>query len=227
MYDVNKIRLDFPIFKQKIQGKNNAFLDTAASAQKPQIVLDKMMNIYQKSYANVHRGFYHLSEDITSKYEDARHTVHKFLNSSESAEVVFTRNATESINLVASTWGLHNLKKSHEVLISEAEHHANMVPWQALSERIGFKLKYFELDSNGAFNMEKFEKKLTSKTKLVTFTAMSNVLGTILPVKKIIKKAHEVGALTLVDACQYIVHHPVDVQDWNCDFLAFSGHKLS
>ncbi|MDR1026206.1 MAG: SufS family cysteine desulfurase [Lactobacillus sp.] len=225
MYDVYKIRKDFPIFNEKINEHDNCFLDTAASAQKPQRVLDKLISVYQSQYANVHRGSYTLSENITAMYEAARHTVQHFLNASTAAEIVFTRNATESINLVAATWGRENLKKGDEVLISEAEHHANMVPWQALSEQLGFTLKYFALNNDGSFSEEAFLKQLSPKTKLVSFTAMSNVLGTVFPVKKIVTHAHEVGALAFVDACQYIVHHHVDVHDWDCDFLAFSGHK--
>ena len=226
MFDITQIRADFPIFQQPVNGKRNAFLDTAASAQKPQIVLDKMRDVYLKHYANVHRGSYQLSDEITALYEDARQTVQAFISAAQAEEVIFTRNATEAINLVAATWGAANLKKNDEVLISEAEHHANMVPWQALSQKIGFKLKYFELDADGSFNMEKFEQGLSPKTKLVAVTAMSNVLGTIFPIREIGQKAHKTGALVLVDAAQYVVHHRVDVQDWNCDFLAFSGHKL-
>ncbi|MDD4556426.1 MAG: SufS family cysteine desulfurase [Alphaproteobacteria bacterium] len=225
MFDTQKVRLDFPIFSQRINGKENCFLDTAASAQKPLIVLEAMKKAYLETYANVHRGAYFLSEETTSKYEEARKTVQTFVNAASSKEIIFTRNATESINLVASTWGKRFLKANDEVLISEAEHHANLVPWQALRDEVGFTLKIFKIADNGDFSEEAFLKHLTPKTKLVAVTAMSNVLGTIFPIQKICKKAHQVGAKVLVDACQFAVHHQIDVQKLDCDFLAFSGHK--
>ena len=225
MYDVNKIRRDFPILSEKINSKRNCFLDTAASAQKPACVIQKMNQIYEKTYANVHRGAYHLSEIITSEYENARKIVHSFINSKSASEVIFTRNATESINLVASTWGRKNLEKGDEVLISEAEHHANIVPWQVLRGELGITLKVFSLNEDGGFNFESFSKELSSKTKLVSVTAQSNVLGTIYPIKDVILAAHNHGAKVLIDACQYAVHHKLDVQELDCDFLVFSAHK--
>ena len=166
-----------------------------------------------------------LSEQITWDYEEARKTVQKFLNAASHKEIVFTRNATEAINLVAATWGRKNLKPGDEVLISEAEHHANLVPWQMLRDELGCTLKIFKIGDDGSFIWEEFEKQLNPKTKLVAVTAMSNVLGTIFPIKEMAKAAHNAGALILADACQYAVHHPIDVQDMDCDFLAFSGHK--
>ncbi len=225
MYDVEKIRKDFPIFDVLVNGKRNTFLDSGASAQKPRCVIDKMMSIYSNEYANVHRGSYFLSEEITSAYEQARQTVQKFLNASQASEIVFTRNATEAINLVVSTWGRKFLTKIDEVIITEAEHHANLVPWQALRDEIGFELKICKIKDDGSFDWDDFCKLLNGKTKLVSISGMSNVLGTIFPIKDIIASSHRVGAKVLVDACQLAVHQKIDVQDLDCDFLAFSGHK--
>ncbi len=225
MYNVEKIRKDFPIFDIKVNNKPNTFLDSGASAQKPKCVIDAMVDVYSKEYANVHRGSYLLSEEITYKYEQARKTVQKFLNSAKADEIVFTRNATEAINLVASTWGKKFLSKIDEVIITELEHHANLVPWQVLRDEIGFELKICKINDDGSFDIDEFKSLLSGKTKLVAISGMSNVLGTILPLKKIISASHKVGAKVLVDACQLAVHQKVDVQDLDCDFLAFSGHK--
>ncbi len=225
MYDVYEIRKDFPILSLEMEGHRNAFLDSAASAQKPQVVLDMMKCVYSHEYANVNRGNYYLSEMITEDYEGAREIVRGFINAKSAKEIVFTRNATESINLVAASWGRKFLKPGDEVLVTEAEHHANLVPWQILRDEIGFTLKVIKIGDDGSFIWDEFQKLLTPKTKLVAVTGMSNVLGTILPVKEICAKAHEFGAKVLVDACQLIVHKKVDVQDMDCDFLAFSGHK--
>lgn len=224
MYDVYEVRKDFPILSETINGKPNTFLDTAASAQKPRQVIEKMNEVYFGQYANVHRGSYYLSEQATEEYENARRIVAKFINAEEK-EIIFTRNATESINLVAACWGRKNLKPGDEVLISEAEHHANLVPWQMLRDEIGFTLKIFKMGDDGSYLEEEFINNLTDKTKLVSVTGMSNILGTVLPVKDMAKKAHEKGALFMVDACQMIVHQKVDVKDLDCDLLAFSGHK--
>lgn len=225
MYNVEKIRKDFPIFDIKVNNKPNTFLDSGASAQKPQCVIDCMMDIYLKEYANVHRGSYFLSEEITYKYEQARKTVQKFLNAAKADEIVFTRNATEAINLVASTWGKKFLSKIDEVIITELEHHANLVPWQVLRDEIGFELKICKINDDGSFDFDEFKNMLSGKTKLVAISGMSNVLGTILPLKRIVSASHKVGAKVLVDACQLAVHQKIDVQDMDCDFLAFSGHK--
>lgn len=225
MFDVNAIRKDFPILSESVNGKNNTFLDSGASAQKPQCVIDKMMQVYQKSYANVHRGSYLLSEEITSAYENARQIVKNFINAERAEDIVFTRNATEAINLVAFTWGRKFLTKIDEVIITEAEHHANLVPWQVLRDEIGFELKICRVNDDGSFDWDDFCHKLSGKTKLVAITGLSNVLGTIFPLKEIIASAHRIGAKVLVDACQYAVHQKTDVQDLDCDFLAFSGHK--
>ena len=225
MYDVNEIRKDFPVLQELVNGKPNTFLDSGASAQKPRCVISRMSDIYTREYSNVHRGSYLLSEQITWDYEAARRTVRKFLNAKSEKEIVFTRNATESINLVAAAWGRKNLKKGDEVLISEAEHHANLVPWQMLRDELGFSLKIFKIADDGSYVWEEFAENLTANTKLVAVTAMSNVLGTVFPIKKMAAAAHRHGALLLADACQFAVHHKVDVQDLDCDFLAFSGHK--
>ncbi len=225
MFDVYEIRKQFPVLARLINGKPNTFLDTGASAQKPQCVIDKMLKVYSHDYANVHRGSYLLSEEITEEYEKARRTVQKFINAKSDKEIVFTRNATEGINLVAAAWGRKFLQKGDEVLISEAEHHANLIPWQQVRDETGCTLKIFKIADDGSFVWDEFAKLLSEKTKLVAVTAMSNVLGTIFPIKKMVQAAHNVGALFLTDACQFAVHHQIDVQDMDCDFLAFSGHK--
>lgn len=225
MFDVYEIRKQFPVLTRLINGKPNTFLDTGASAQKPQCVIDKMLKVYSEDYANVHRGSYLLSEEITLEYEKAREIVQKFINAKSDKEIVFTRNATESINLVAAAWGRKFLKKGDEILISEAEHHANLIPWQQVRDETGCTLKIFKIADDGSFVWDEYAKLLSEKTKLVAVTAMSNVLGTIFPIKKMAQAAHKVGALILTDACQFAVHHQIDVQDMDCDFLAFSGHK--
>lgn len=225
MYDVEKIKKDFPIFRQRLNGRPVVFLDTAASAQKPLCVLDKMRAVYETAYANAHRGSYAFAEQITTEFEAARQTVQKFINAASAREIVFTRNATESINLVASSWGEQNLCAGDEVLISQAEHHANLVPWQNICAKTGAKLVVFPIADDGSYLKDEFEKHLTEHTKLVAVTAMSNVLGTVFPIKEMAERAHRFGAKILADACQYAVHNIIDVQDWNCDFLAFSGHK--
>ena len=225
MYDIEQIRRDFPILSVSINGHPNTFLDTAASAQKPQCVIDAISQTYAKSYANVHRGAYYLSEEMTIKYEQARAKVRKFLNAASEHEIVFTRNATEALNLVAYSWGRKFLKPGDEVLISQAEHHANLIPWQILRDEIGIKLQIFKIADDGSYVADEFLGLLSEKTKLVSVTAMSNVLGTVFPIADMVKAAHRVGALFMVDACQYAAHRKIDVQNWDCDFLAFSGHK--
>lgn len=225
MYDVYTIRKDFPILSQTVNGKPNIFLDSAASAQKPLCVIDRLRRIYLEEYANVHRGLYYLSEKCTGDYENARKIVQKFLNARSNREIVFTRNATESINLVAACWGRKFLKPGDEILISEAEHHANLVPWQQMRDETGCSLKIFKIADDGSYLEEEYLKLLSEKTKLVAVTGMSNVLGTVFPVKKMAAQAHAHGALFLLDACQYVVHQKVDVRELDCDFLAFSGHK--
>ncbi len=225
MYNIDEIRKDFPILNIQINGKPNTFLDTAASAQKPQCVIDTLVRIYSGTYANVHRGSYQLSEQMTSQYEQAREVVKQFINASSSHEIIYTRNATEALNLIAYSWGRKFLHAGDEILISEAEHHANLIPWQILRDELGIKLRIFKIANDGSYIEEEYLKLLNEKTKLVSVTAMSNVLGTVFPIKKMVAQAHKVGALFAVDACQYAVHRKIDVSDWDCDFLAFSGHK--
>ena len=212
---------DFPIFSNN---PDLIYLDTAASAQKPQVVLDKMMEIMTTYYANVHRGTYPISEKITTSFEQARQTVADFIRA-RAKDIIFVRGATEGINLVAQTFG-RTLNKGDEVLISEAEHHANLVPWQLLVRQKGIVLKYIHVDEAGLLDMDDFKSKLSEKTKLVSVTHMSNVLGSTFPVKEISRLAHEQGAKVLIDGCQAIAHLPVDVADIGCDFYAFSGHKI-
>ena len=226
MYDVEDLRKDFPILNRMQKGKKLVYLDTAATAQKPNCVIDKICEIYRTSYANVHRGDYVLAEQVTQDYEDARECVRQFVRADKTSEIVFTRNATEAINLVAASWGQTNLKSGDEILISEAEHHANLVPWQIVAEKTGAVLRIFKINDDGSYNKEAYESALSEKVKLVAVTAMSNVLGTVFPIKDIISSAHQIGAKVLVDACQFCVHEKTDVRDLNCDFLAFSGHKL-
>lgn len=225
MYDVYKIRQDFPVLAQKINGKPNTFLDSAASAQKPQCVIDTITRLYSTCYANVHRGAYYLSEHMTLEYENARKIVQNFINAADNREIIFTRNATESINLVAACWGRKFLKPGDEILISQAEHHANLIPWQMIAAETGAVLKIFKIGDDGGYLEEEYLKLLGPQTKIVAVTAMSNVLGTIFPVRKMAEQAHKAGAVILVDACQAIVHQALDVQAMDCDFLAFSGHK--
>lgn len=225
MYDVYKIRQDFPILQKLIDGKPNIYLDSAASAQKPKVVINLMNRILKNEYANVHRGTYALSDKITDEYEKARIIVQKFLNARSAQEIVFTRNATEAINLVAYSWAMENLHQGDEILISEAEHHANLIPWQIVCQKKGCVLRVFKIGDDGAYLPHEFTKSLSDKVKLVAVTAMSNVLGTIFPIKTITAEAHKIGAKVLIDACQAAVHQKIDVQDIDCDFLAFSGHK--
>ena len=225
MYDVYKIRQDFPILQKLIDGKPNIYLDSAASAQKPKAVINIMNRILKNEYANVHRGTYALSDKITDEYEKARIIVQKFLNARSAQEIVFTRNATEAINLVAYSWAMENLHQGDEILISEAEHHANLIPWQIVCQKKGCVLRVFKIGDDGAYLPHEFTKSLSDKVKLVAVTAMSNVLGTIFPIKTITAEAHKIGAKVLIDACQAAVHQKIDVQDIDCDFLAFSGHK--
>ena len=226
MFDAHEIRKDFPALMNEIEGKRNTYLDTAASAQKPTVVLEKIINTYKNEYANVHRGSYWLSEKATENYEHARKVIAQFIHANNSNEIIFTRSATEGINLVAATYGAQNLKKGDEVLLSTAEHHANLVTWQQWCLKTGATLKYFDVAENGEFVWENFVNALSEKTKIVAVTAMSNVLGTIFPIKKICEEAHKYGAKVLIDACQFAVHKKIDVSDFDCDFLAFSGHKI-
>ncbi|MGN1079243.1 MAG: cysteine desulfurase [Alphaproteobacteria bacterium] len=225
-FDVEKIRSDFPALSLTVHGKPLIFLDSAASAQKPLCVLEAMRAQYLNEYANVHRGMYELSEKATLNFEQARQKVRRFINAANDKEIIFTRGATDSINLVAYTWGAANLKAGDEIILSQAEHHSNIVPWQILQERIGFQIKVVPVDDKGDFIFEEYLKLLSGKTKLVSVTHVSNVLGTVFPVREIIRAAHAAGAVVLIDGCQAATHMPVDVRDLECDFYVFSGHKL-
>lgn len=225
-FDVEQIRADFPALSLTVHGKPLVFLDSAASAQKPLRVIDEMKRLYLNEYANVHRGVYELSEKATVNFENARKKVQHFINAASDVEIVFTRGATDSINLVAYTWGAANLRAGDEIILSQAEHHSNIVPWQILQSRIGFKINVAPVDDNGDFDFDAYLKLLNEKTKLVSVAHVSNVLGTIFPVKEISAAAHKVGAVVLIDGCQGATHLTVDVRDIGCDFYAFSGHKL-
>jgi cysteine desulfurase/selenocysteine lyase len=225
-FDVEKIRADFPILARQVHGKPLVYLDSAASAQKPQSVIDAISGAYSHEYANVHRGAYYLSEMATRAYEEAREKVRLFINAASPSEVVFTKGATEAINLVASSFGRLAIRAGDEIVISAVEHHSNIVPWQLLREATGCVLKIAPMEADGSFNLAAFAAVIGPKTKLVAVAHVSNVLGTILPVREIAGLAHAVGAKVLLDGCQGIVHQVVDVQDLGCDFYVFSGHKL-
>jgi cysteine desulfurase / selenocysteine lyase len=225
-YDVMRVREDFPALAMQVYGKPLVYLDNAASAQKPQAVLDRLMQAYTCEYANVHRGLHYLANAATEAYEGARAKVAQFVNARRSEEIIFTRNVTEAINLVASSYGEPNIGEGDEIVVSIMEHHSNIVPWHFLRERHGAVIKWAPVDDDGNFLIEEFEKLLTPRTKLVAITQMSNALGTIVPVKDVVKLAHARGIKVLVDGAQGAVHLPVDVQDIDCDFYAFTGHKV-
>ena len=221
-FDPRRIKRDFPIFERN---PGLVFLDSAASAQKPAVVIDRVSDFYRTDYANVHRGVYRLSARSSDLYEGARETARKFLNAASSDEIVFVRGATEAINLVAYSWGLTFLKPGDEVLVTELEHHANIVPWQLIRERTGLKLVAAPIDASGGLDLAGFEKKLSRKTKLVAVTHLANATGALLPIDAIIRLAHQAGAKVLVDGCQAAPRLPIDVRALDCDFYVFSGHK--
>jgi cysteine desulfurase / selenocysteine lyase len=225
-YDVNRIRQDFPILGMQVYGKPLIYLDNAASAQKPLAVLDRIQHAYTAEYANVHRGLHYLANAATEAYEGAREKVRAFLNAGRPEEIVFTRNATEAINLVAYTFARDRIKEGDEIVLSIMEHHSNIVPWHFLRERQGAVIKWAPVDDEGNFLLDEFEKLLGPRTKLVALTHMSNALGTIVPVKEAVRRAHARGIPVLLDGAQAAVHLDVDVQDIGCDFYAFTGHKL-
>ena len=209
-----------------MHGQPFAFLDTAASAQKPRQVIEAISAVYNSGYANVHRGAYHLSELATDNYEGARDKVHKFLNTKHRTEIIFTRNATEAINLVAASFARNTLNNGDEIIITEMEHHSNIVPWQLLKAEKNLTIRVIPITDSGELRMDIFTNTLNDKTKLVSVPHISNVLGTVLPVKQITELSHAAGAAVLIDGCQAVMHEIVDVQDLGCDFYAFSGHKL-
>ncbi|AJI44539.1 SufS family cysteine desulfurase [Francisella tularensis subsp. novicida] len=228
MYDVNKIRQDFPFLVQKINNKSVLFFDTGASAQKPQAVIECVAEAYAYNYANVHRGVYSLSQEASEKYENVRQIVQKFLNSKSADEIVITKGTTEAINLVASSIGKGIIRSDDEIVVTEMEHHANFVPWQMLCEDKNLDFKVAAVKDNGELDIDNLLALVTAKTKILAITLCSNVLGTINPVKEIIKQVREINPniIVLVDGAQAVIHTKVDVQDLDCDFFVFSGHKL-
>jgi cysteine desulfurase/selenocysteine lyase len=224
-YDVEAIRRDFPILSRDVYGKPLVYLDNGASAQKPKVVLDAIQHAYSSDYANVHRGLHFLSNAATDAYEKARESVRRFLNASSVDEIVFTSNATAAINTVAYGYGMPNIGADDDIVLSIMEHHSNIVPWHFIRERQGAKLVWVPVDETGAFHIEEFEKRLTERTRLVAITHMSNALGTVTPIKEIVRIAHARGIPVLVDGSQAAVHMTVDVQDLGCDFYVFTGHK--
>lgn len=224
--DIQAIKQDFPILEQLSRGKALVYLDSASSAQKPKQVIEAISQFYQTSYANIHRGIYELSEKATAQYEDARNHVRAFINAKSVEEIVFVRGTTEAMNLVAEAYGRTNFQAGDEVILSEMEHHANIVPWLMLKEKIGIVIKVIPVKDDGSLDLEAYKSLFTPRTKLVSVTHASNVLGTINPVKEITKIAHEHNALVMLDGAQPVAHFAVDVQDIDCDFYAFSSHKL-
>jgi cysteine desulfurase/selenocysteine lyase len=225
MFDVDRIRSDFPILTQQVYGKPLVYLDNAASAQKPKAVLDAMNHCMTAGYANVHRGLHFLSNTATQAFEDSRESVRRFLNAPSKEQIIFTRNATEAINLVAQSFGGQVIGEGDEIVLSILEHHSNIVPWHFHRERRGAIIRWAPVDDGGNFLIEEFEKLLTARTKIVAITMMSNALGTITPVEEIIRLSHARGIPVLFDASQMAVHGKIDVQALDCDFLAFTGHK--
>jgi cysteine desulfurase / selenocysteine lyase len=225
-YDVGRLREDFPALGMQIYGKPLVYLDNAASAQKPKAVLDRLQHAYTAEYANVHRGLHYLANVATEAYENAREKVRAFINAARTEEIVFTRNATEAINLVAYTFGRERLRAGDEIVLSIMEHHSNIVPWHFLRERQGAVIKWAPVDDEGNFLLDEFERLLTARTRMVAITHMSNMLGTVVPVKEVVRRAHARGIPVLLDGAQAGVHLDVDVQDIGCDFYVLTGHKL-
>ena len=226
MADFEALRGDFPILDQTVNGKPLCYLDSAASSQKPQQVLDALQKAYGETYANVHRGLHYLSEASTDAYEAVRGKVANLINAKSTKEVIFTSGATMSLNLIAQCWGGENLSEGDEIVITIAEHHANIVPWQLVAQRVGAKLIAAPLGVDGEFDKAAFEACITERTRVIAIPHVSNVLGTVFPLQEIAKIARRHNALFVVDGCQGVVHMPVDVQEIDCDFYVFSGHKL-
>ena len=224
--DVAAVRAQFPALHQQVHGKPLVYLDNAATTQKPQVVIDAIRHYYEHDNANIHRGVHALSERASKMYEDAREDVRAFINATSVTEVIFTRNATESINLVARAWGDANVTAGDEILITAMEHHSNIVPWQQLCGRTGAVLKVAPIDDRGALIIDEFEKLLGPRTKMVAITQLSNALGTVVPVAELTTKAHAVGAMVLIDGSQAAYHFATDVQALGCDFFVFTGHKV-
>ena len=225
-FDIEKVRADFPALAMQVYGHNLVYLDNAASAQKPRQVIERMKTAYETEYANVHRGLHYLANAATEAFEGARESVRRFLNAPSVDQIIFTRSATEAINLVASSFGLEHIGEGDEIILSIMEHHSNIVPWHFHRERKGAVIKWVPVDEQGAFDLEAFEKLLSPRTKIVAITQMSNVLGTITPLQDIIKLAHAHNIPVLVDGSQGAVHMPIDVQALDADFYVFTGHKV-
>lgn len=225
-YDVEAIRRDFPILSRTVYDKPLTYLDNASSAQKPKAVIDAITQAYSEEYANVHRGLHFLSNTVTENYEAAREATRAFLNAAHLEEIIFTRNATEAMNLVAASFGMNGIGEGDEIVLSIMEHHSNIVPWHFHRERKGAVIKWAPVADDGTFLIDEFEKLLSERTKIVAITHMSNVLGTVVPIKEICRIAHARGIPVMVDGAQAAVHLPVDVQDLDCDFYAFTGHKV-
>jgi cysteine desulfurase/selenocysteine lyase len=226
-FEVERIRRDFPILSRELRpGVPLVYLDSTATSQKPLAVIEAMDNFYRQSNANIHRGIHTLAEESTALYEEARNKVARFINAPSARQVIFTRNTTESINLVSLTWGRANLKPGDVVILTEMEHHSNLVPWHILSAERDLRLEFIPVGEDGLLDLGEYQRLLELKPKMVSFTHMSNVLGTITPAQEIIRLAHVAGALTLVDGAQSVPHFPVDVQALDADFLAFSAHKM-
>jgi len=227
MLDVDRIRADFPILSREVRpGIPLIYLDSAATSQKPTVVIQSMDEFYRRQNANIHRGLHTLAEEATAAYEEARARVAAFIGSPDARQVIFTRNTTEAINLVAQTWGRANLKAGDVIILTEMEHHSNLVPWQMLAAEKSLRLEFIPINMDGRLDLEEYLHLLDLKPKLVAFTHMSNVLGTITPAKEIISQAHRAGAIALVDGAQAVPHFPVNVQELEADFLAFSAHKM-
>jgi cysteine desulfurase / selenocysteine lyase len=226
MFDPKKIRNDFPILSRQVNGRPLIYLDNAATTQKPASVIAAEKRYYEETNSNIHRGIHTLSEEATSQYEAAREKISKFIGAGSPESIIFTRNATEAINLVAYSWARKNLKAGDEILLTAVEHHSNLIPWQVTAEATGAILKFIPVTPGGELDLSAIDTLLTKKTKLVAITAMSNVLGTIMPVREIAKKARAVGAKVLVDGAQSVPHLPTKIADLSCDFLAVSAHKM-
>lgn len=224
--DVYAIREQFPVLGRMVKGKPLVYLDNAATSQKPQVVIDALVNYYTNQNANIHRGIHTLAEEATAAFEDTRNTVMEFINAASREEIIFTRGATEGINLVAYTWGRKNIKAGDEIIISTMEHHSNIVPWQILCEEKGAKLRVIPVNDEGELLLEEYAKLINASTKFVSIVHVSNALGTVNPVNKIIELAHQAGAVVLVDGAQSSVHLDINVQTMDCDFFVFSAHKL-
>jgi cysteine desulfurase/selenocysteine lyase len=225
-FDVHAVRAQFPILKIEARGKPLVYLDNAATTQKPQAVIDALVEYYSGTNANIHRGVHYLSEKATAEYEGAREKIQRFLNAKEAREIIYTRGTTEAINLVASTFGRANVGAGDEIIVSGVEHHSNIVPWQMLCEEKGARLRVIPVSDDGELLLDEYESLLNEKTKIVAVNYVSNALGTINPVKEIIAKAHAYGARVLIDGAQSSSHLKIDVQDLECDFYTLSGHKV-